>query len=86
MRVGSIVSGSLHSSGRKLQIAIELVQVSSGKQIWGQTYEGTPSDLADIQHEIATDVAYHLKIDMGSETAARLKRQYRRTQPLTTRI
>lgn len=76
MHVGSIVSGALNSSGGKLQIPIELIRVGSGKQIWGQTYEGTVSDLADMQHEIATDVAYHLKIQLGTDTAARLNRQY----------
>ena len=76
MHVGSIVSGSFQSSNGKLQIPIELLDVRSGKQLWGQTYQGTTSDLADIQHEIATDVAYHLKIELGAETTARLNRQY----------
>ena len=76
MHVGSLVTGSFQSSNGKLQIPIELLDVRSGKQIWGQTYQGTTSKLAEIQHEIATDVAYHLKIQLGAETAARLKRHY----------
>ncbi|HZQ43449.1 MAG TPA: protein kinase [Acidobacteriaceae bacterium] len=76
MHVGSIVTGSFQSSNGKLVIPIELIEVRSGKQLWGQTYQGTTSSLADMQHEIATDVAYHLKIQLGAETAARLKRQY----------
>jgi eukaryotic-like serine/threonine-protein kinase len=76
MHVGSIVTGSLLSSAGKLQIPIELIQVGSGKQIWGQTYQANTSNLADMQHEIATDVAYHLKIQLGADTAARLNRQY----------
>ena len=76
MHVGSLVTGSFQSSAGKLQIPIELIEVRSGKQIWGQTYQGPTSDLADIQHEIAIDVAYHLKIELGAETTARLKRRY----------
>jgi serine/threonine-protein kinase len=76
MHVGSIVTGSFQSSGGKLQIPIELIEVRSGKQIWGQTYQGSTSTLADMQHEIATDVAYHLKIRLGADMAARLNRQY----------
>ncbi len=76
MHVGSIVSGSFESSGGKLNIPIELMNARSGKQIWGQTYQGSTSNLADMQHEIATDVAYHLKIQLGAETTARLQRQY----------
>ncbi len=76
MQVGSVVSGSIESSGGNLTIPIELIEVGSGKQIWGQTYKGATSDLPDIQHEIAVDVAYHLKTAPGPETAAHLKRQY----------
>ncbi|HEV2575710.1 MAG TPA: protein kinase [Acidobacteriaceae bacterium] len=76
MHVGSIVTGSFQSSNGKLLIPIELIQVRSGKQLWGQTYQGTTANLADMQHEIATDVAYHLKIQLDAETTARLKRQY----------
>jgi eukaryotic-like serine/threonine-protein kinase len=76
MHVGSIVTGSLESSNGKLQIPIELIDARSRKQIWGQTYQGSTSNLADMQHEIATDVAYHLKIQLGAETTARLQRQY----------
>jgi serine/threonine-protein kinase len=76
MRAGSIVSGSFESSDGKLQIPIELIDARSGKQIWGQTYQGRASDLADIQQEIATDVAYHLKIRLGPETTARMQRLY----------
>src|SRR6202012_666129 len=54
----------------------ELIEVRSGKQIWGQTYQGPTSGLADMQHEIATDIAYHLKIQLGADTTARLNRQY----------
>ena len=76
MHVGSIVTGSFQSSSGKLQIPIELIDARSGKQIWGQTYQGSNANLADMQHEIATDVAYHLKIKLGAETTARLQRQY----------
>lgn len=73
---GSLVSGSFQVADGKFEIPIELIEVRSGKQIWGQTYQGSLSNLPDMQHDIATDIAYHLKIRLGAETAARLKRQY----------
>ena len=76
MHAGSIVTGSFESSNGNFRIPIELIDARSRKQIWGQTYQGSASNLADMQHEIATDVAYHLQIQLGSETTARLQRQY----------
>ena len=55
---------------------IELIDVRTGHQVWGQTYEGSSSDIVDLQHQISTDVAYRLKVQLDPDTAARLKRQY----------
>ena len=81
MHAGSIVTGSFESRNGNFRIPIELIDARSRKQIWGQTYESTITNLADTQHEIATDVAYHLKIRLGAETAARLQRQYSTNAP-----
>jgi eukaryotic-like serine/threonine-protein kinase len=76
MHVGSVVGGSFGNFAGKLRVPIELIDVRTGNQVWGQTYEGNPSDIADLQHQISTDVAYRLKVQLDPDTAARLKRQY----------
>jgi eukaryotic-like serine/threonine-protein kinase len=76
MHVRSVVTGSIENVDGKLRVPIELVDVRTGRQVWGKTYEGLPSDMADMQHEISTDVAYLLKVKLDQDIAARLKRQY----------
>ncbi len=76
MHVRSVVGGSFGNFTGKLRVPIELIDVRTGHQIWGQTYEGSSSDIADLQHQISTDVAYRLKVQLDPDTAARLKRQY----------
>jgi eukaryotic-like serine/threonine-protein kinase len=76
LKVKSVVSGSFSEAGGHVRIPIEIIDVSSGSQIWGQTYEGEISDLAGLQNEISTDVAYHLKVRLNPDQKARLKRQY----------
>ena len=41
-----------------------------------KTYEGQTANLAQLQSEISTDVAYHLKIRLNPDLKARLVRQY----------
>jgi serine/threonine-protein kinase len=76
MHVRSVVGGSFGNFAEKLRVPIELIDVRTGHQVWGQTYEGSPSDIADLQHQISTDVAYRLKVQLDPDTTARLKRQY----------
>jgi eukaryotic-like serine/threonine-protein kinase len=76
MHVRSVVGGSFGNFTGKLRVPIELIDVRTGRQVWGQTYEGSASDIADLQHQISTDVAYRLKVQLDPDTAARLKRQY----------
>jgi eukaryotic-like serine/threonine-protein kinase len=76
MHVRSVVGGSFGNFTGKLRVPIELIDVRTGRQVWGQTYEGSSSDIADLQHQISTDVAYRLKVQLDPDTAARLKRQY----------
>ena len=76
LHVRSVVDGSIAKPDGKLSVPIELIDVKTGRQVWGQTYEGSLSHVADLQHEISTDVAYRLKIKLDVDTQARLKRQY----------
>jgi serine/threonine-protein kinase len=76
MHVGTVLSGAFEKSGDELRVPVEVIDVSTGQQLWGKTYEAKSRDLADLQHQISTDVAYRLKIRVDPDTAARLKRQY----------
>jgi TolB-like protein/tRNA A-37 threonylcarbamoyl transferase component Bud32 len=76
LRVRSVVDGSIAKPNGTLSVPIELIDVKTGRQVWGQTYEGSLFHVADLQHEISTDVAYRLKIKLDVDTQARLKRQY----------
>lgn len=76
LQVRSVVSGSIANPNGKLRIPIELVDTETGRQVWGQTYEGSLSQVPELQHEISADVAYRLKIRLDPDTKARLTRQY----------
>lgn len=76
LKVKSVVSGSFFDAEGHVRIPIEIIDVRSGSQIWGQPYEGDISNLAGLQNEISTDVAYHLKVHLSPDVKARLKRQY----------
>ncbi len=76
MNVRSVVEGSVTQDHGALRVPIEVIDVRTGRQVWGKVYESSLSKIAELQHEISTDVAYHLKVPLDANTAARLERQY----------
>ena len=60
---------------QKLIIRSELVRVSDGSQIWGEQYNRTPSDLLEIQEEIARDISDSLKIKLSEQELVRLTKR-----------
>ena len=76
LNVGSVVEGSITQDHGALRVPIEVIDVRTGRQVWGKVYESSASNLAELQHQISTDVAYQLKVPLDANTAARLERQY----------
>jgi serine/threonine protein kinase len=76
MHVGTILSGAFENPSGEFRVPVEVIDVRTGQQLWGKTYDAKSGNLVDLQHQISTDVAYRLKIHVDSDTTARLKRQY----------
>ncbi len=76
LNVRSVVEGSITQDHGALRVPIEVIDVRTGRQVWGKVYESSSSNLAELQHQISTDVAYQLKVPLDANTAARLERQY----------
>jgi eukaryotic-like serine/threonine-protein kinase len=64
--VQTILSGHVVQRGEDLSIDIELDDVRDGKQLWGQQYTRTTSDLLMVKNDIAREVSQHL----GSQLSA----------------
>lgn len=65
LRVQYVLSGSLQTSGDRLRIGAELVDVRTGRRVWGDTYERPRDDIFEIQDDITAHVARVLQIPLG---------------------
>jgi tetratricopeptide (TPR) repeat protein len=57
-------------------VTAELVEVSTGWQLWGQQYHRSLSDILQFQDELATTISEHLKLKLTEEDKKRLGRHY----------
>ena len=65
--VASVLEGSVRKIGNRIRITAQLVNVSSGYQLWSETYDRQLEDVFAIQDEISRAIVDALKIRlMGS--------------------
>ena len=67
-----VLVGRIVVLGNKLIIRAELVEVSSGWQLWGEHYHTTLSDILTVQDEVATNISAKLRIKLTEEEKKRL--------------
>lgn len=64
LRVGSVLTGSVRTSGQRLRITVELVDVADGTSLWAQRFDREMEDVFVIQDEIARTVADTLRVKL----------------------
>ena len=71
-----IVGGSVRKFQDSVRITVQLVDVETNRQIWGDTYKGKLDDIFDIQEQVAKQIVEALKLKLSfSEKLSLTKRQ-----------
>ncbi len=72
LRAQVLLEGSVMISGDRLQIRAQLIHAGADQHLWAQTYEGTTSDILDVQARVARDVAAGLRAELSQDEKVRL--------------
>jgi TolB-like protein/Flp pilus assembly protein TadD len=71
-----IVGGSVRRFQDSVRITVQLVDVATNRQVWGNTYKGKLDDIFDIQEQVAQQIVEALKLKLTfSEQVSLTKRQ-----------
>jgi TolB-like protein/Tfp pilus assembly protein PilF len=70
-----VMQGSVRRAGERLRITAQLVDATTGRQIWAERYDRPLADLFDIQDEITRSVAASTQqqVDLAEGAAAKSK-------------
>jgi eukaryotic-like serine/threonine-protein kinase len=75
LNVKTVLMGRVRQIGDRLNIQVDLVDTSTGAQLWGENYERQVSDALSIKQTIAREVAERLRLRLsGSEQQQLVKR------------
>jgi TolB-like protein/Tfp pilus assembly protein PilF len=75
LQVGTLLTGRILQLNDCLVIRVELVDTSTGWQLWGEQYNHGPGSILEVQEEIAKEVSQQLSLKLtGEQTRQLLKR------------
>ena len=71
-----IIGGSVRRFQESVRITVQLVDVATNRQLWGNTYKGKLDDIFDIQEQVAQQIVEALRLKLSfSEKVSLTKRQ-----------
>ena len=59
--VARVVEGSVQRAGNRVRVNAQLIDVSTNRTLWGQSYDRDLADVFAIQSEIASSIAHQLQ-------------------------
>ena len=70
----AILTGEIRAQAETLVIRVELVDVKTDRQLWGERLTGTLDDILATEERIANSVSEALRVELSGEDRARLAR------------
>jgi TolB-like protein/Flp pilus assembly protein TadD len=63
--VAQVVEGTVQRAGNRVRVNAQLIEVSTNRGLWGQSYDRDLADVFAIQSEIATAIAHQLQASLS---------------------
>src|SRR6266481_3295742 len=73
LNVDAVVEGTVLRSGDQVRITAQLIEASSDKHLWSQSYEGELRDTLALQNQVASAIADQIRINVNPQEQAALK-------------
>ncbi len=73
LNVDAMVEGTVLRSGDQVRITAQLIEASTDKHLWSQSYEGDLRDTLALQNRVASAIADQIRINLTPQEQAALK-------------
>jgi TolB-like protein/DNA-binding winged helix-turn-helix (wHTH) protein/Flp pilus assembly protein TadD len=73
LNVDAVVEGTVLRSGDQVRITAQLIEASTDKHLWSQSYEGELRDTLALQSRVASAIADQIRINLTPQEQATLK-------------
>jgi TolB-like protein/DNA-binding winged helix-turn-helix (wHTH) protein len=76
LNVDAIVEGSVVRSGRRVRVTAQLIQASTDRHLWAETYDRDLGDILKLQGEVADAIAEQVSARLTPQQQAQLRQGY----------
>lgn len=76
LQVGTLLTGKILQVSDRLAISVELVDTSTGWQLWGEQYHRRLTDILEVQEEISKEVSEQLSLKLTGEQKSQLVKRH----------
>jgi TolB-like protein/DNA-binding winged helix-turn-helix (wHTH) protein/Flp pilus assembly protein TadD len=73
LNVDAVVEGTVLRSGDRVRITAQLIDASSDKHLWSQSYEGELRDTLALQNQVARAISDQIRINVNPQEQAALR-------------
>jgi TolB-like protein/DNA-binding winged helix-turn-helix (wHTH) protein/Tfp pilus assembly protein PilF len=73
LNVDAVIEGTVLRSGDQVRITAQLIEASTDKHLWSQSYEGELRDTLALQSRVASAIADQIRINLTPREQAALK-------------
>ncbi|HSZ62519.1 MAG TPA: tetratricopeptide repeat protein [Terriglobales bacterium] len=73
LNVDAVVEGTVLRAGEQVRITAQLIEASTDKHLWSQSYEGDLRDTLTLQKKVASAIADQIRINLTPQEQAALK-------------
>ncbi len=74
LNVDAVVEGTVLRSGDQVRITAQLIEASSDKHLWSQSFEGELRDTLALQNKVARAIADQIRINLNPQEQTALKK------------
>ncbi|MFN2453111.1 MAG: tetratricopeptide repeat protein [Pyrinomonadaceae bacterium] len=74
--VRAVLTGRVRQIGDKMEIGAELIDVTNDAHLWGEHYRRKPSDIFELQEEIAKEILENLRLKLRGGEKKRLTKRH----------
>jgi len=75
LNVRAVLMGRVRQMGDRLNIQVDLIDASTGAQLWGEEYERKASDVLAVKQDIAREITEKLRLRLSGEEQKQLVRR-----------
>ena len=74
--VDAVLVGNIQRAGERLRVTVQLLRVTDGTPLWGETFDTPFTDIFAVQDSISVQVLDALTVRLSGEEQARLHKRY----------